>query len=117
MKYNPNFLSRYGSGCDQNEIPKNVREVSDRIATRLNKKSAFFTLDFIVSNTGNVYLLEANTSPGVWWDDNFPEHVKMKKAMINIIVEEILRRVLLRNREIVNEKSLLISEKTSYLLN
>ena len=117
MKYNKKFISRYGSGCEKNEIPKNVKEVSDKIATRLNKKNAFFTLDFIVSNMRNVFLLEANTSPGIWWDVNFPEHIKMKKEMIDLIVEELLERVMSNNRERFDLENKLLAENNRFIIN
>ena len=68
------------------DIPKQVRIFSDNIMRLLNKKQALYALDFIVSNNGNIYLLEGNIGPGIDWNLSSKENEKMAKKLINIIV-------------------------------
>ncbi len=59
----------------KNEVPLGVVIKSNKIAKilskacsrrlELNKKRSLFTLHFIISNNGNIYLLEGNTGPGL----------------------------------------------------
>jgi D-alanine-D-alanine ligase-like ATP-grasp enzyme len=63
------------------------------VAEILNKKCSLYTLDFIVSNSGNAYLLEGNTNPGLDWNVNLPENEIEAKKLINLVVEELKNRV------------------------
>ncbi len=74
------------------DIPKKVQDLSRKISKVLSKENDFYALDFIVSNNGDVFLLEANISPGIDWHNKFPENVKMNKKTIDIIVGELARR-------------------------
>ena len=65
---------------------------AEEIVSLLEQKNALFALDFVVSNEGRAYLLEANISPGIDWHENFPENEQMNKEMIRIIVEELQNR-------------------------
>lgn len=77
----------------KNEVPSEITTVSKKIARFLNKKSSLFALDFIVSNNGNVYLLEANTNPGLDWNLSIKENEIEAKRLIRIIIKEIVRRI------------------------
>jgi glutathione synthase/RimK-type ligase-like ATP-grasp enzyme len=81
LKYIPN-----------NEVPSKVVAVSRNIVKILNKKSSLFALDFIISNNGNVHLLEANTGPGLDWNLSIKENEIEAKKLIRIIVKELVRR-------------------------
>ena len=76
-----------------NEIPIDVVNKANEVAEILNKKCSLFTLDFIVSNSGNVYLLEGNTGPGLDWNTSLPQNEIEAKKLINLIVGELLNRV------------------------
>jgi glutathione synthase/RimK-type ligase-like ATP-grasp enzyme len=76
----------------KNEIPSKVVAVSRNIAKILNKKSSLFALDFIISNNGNIYLLEANTGPGLDWNLSIKENEIEAKKLMRIIIKEIVRR-------------------------
>lgn len=78
------------------EIPLKVREVSKRIADSLNYEYSLFALDFIISNDGNIYLLEANTKPGLDWNLSLKENEIEAKKLIRIIIKEISRRASLQ---------------------
>ena len=88
--------------CNQNggsiplkkgEIPQAMYSLSKKIIKKLKNSHDIFALDFIMSNNGNVYLLEANSSPGVVWHEDLPEDVKLKKKTMNVIAKELARRV------------------------
>lgn len=74
------------------QLPKKVIKISKEIAKKLNKNNALFTLDFVLSNSGRVYLLEANTKPGLDWNQTKIENEIEAKKLIRIIVKEIVRR-------------------------
>lgn len=76
----------------KNEVPSKVVAVSRNIAKILNKKSSLFTLDFIISNNGNIYLLEANTGPGLDWNLSIKENEIEAKKLMRIIIKEIVKR-------------------------
>jgi len=76
-----------------NEIPINVVNKACEIANILDKKCSLFTLDFIVSNNGNAYLLEGNTGPGLDWNVSFPQNEIESKKLINLVVGELAIRV------------------------
>ncbi len=77
----------------KNEVPSRVVAVSRNIAKILNNKSSLFALDFIISNNGNIYLLEANTGPGLDWNLSVKENEIEAKKLIRIIIKEIVRRI------------------------
>ncbi len=76
----------------KSEVPPKVVEVSRKIAVVLNQKTSLFALDFIISNNGNVYLLEANTGPGLDWNLSIKENEIEAKKLMRIIIKEIVRR-------------------------
>jgi len=76
-----------------NEVPSSVMNLSEKIANILNKKDSLFTLDFIISNYGNVYFLEGNTGPGLDWNLSIKENEIEGKKFIRLIVKELARLV------------------------
>lgn len=77
----------------KNEVPREVVAKANKIAHFLNKKDSLFTLDFIISNNGNVYLLEGNTGPGLDWNLALKENELEAKRLIRFIVKELVKRV------------------------
>lgn len=77
----------------KNEVPQEVKTTSNKIANVLNKKFSLYTLDFIISNSGNIYLLEGNTGPGLDWNLLIRENEIEAQKLIKIIVKELVRRV------------------------
>ena len=77
----------------KNEVPSKIIAVSRDIAKVLNNKSSLFTLDFIISNNGNIYLLEANTGPGLDWNLSIRKNEIEAKKLMRIIIKEIVRRI------------------------
>lgn len=77
----------------KNEVPPKVVAVSRNIAKILDKRSSLFALDFIISNNGNIYLLEVNTGPGLDWNLSIKENEIEAKKLMRIIIKEIVRRI------------------------
>jgi len=77
----------------KNEVPSKVLAVSRNIVKILDKKSSLFALDFIISNNGNIHLLEANTGPGLDWNLSIKENEIEAKKLMRIIIKEIVRRI------------------------
>ena len=75
------------------EIPQKVVTYSNKIAKILNNNTSLFTLDFLVSNSGNIYLLEGNTNPGLDWNLSLKENEIEAKKLIRLIVKELIKRV------------------------
>ncbi|PIR98899.1 hypothetical protein COT87_02410 [Candidatus Collierbacteria bacterium CG10_big_fil_rev_8_21_14_0_10_44_9] len=73
-------------------IPKAILKQSQAIAKILGKKRALYTLDFLLSNSDNAYLLEGNTGPGLNWDINNPIDQREAKKLIKKIAQEIFSR-------------------------
>lgn len=76
------------------EIPIEVLNKANQIALVLDNKCSLYTLDFIVSNSGNAYLLEGNTGPGLDWNVNLPQNEIEAKRLINLVVGELKKRVI-----------------------
>ncbi len=76
----------------KNKVPSKVVALSRNIAKFLNTQSSMFALDFIISNHGNTYLLEANTGPGLDWNLSIKENEIESKKLMRIIIKEIVRR-------------------------
>jgi glutathione synthase/RimK-type ligase-like ATP-grasp enzyme len=77
----------------KDEVPSKVVAVSRNIARILAKKPSLFALDFIISNNGNIYFLEANTGPGLDWNLSMKENEIEAKKLIRIIVKKIVKRI------------------------
>lgn len=74
-------------------IPFKVIRLANRIADLVTQDHSLFALDFIITNNGNVYLLEGNTGPGLDWNLSSKKNELMAKKLIRIIVKNLARRV------------------------
>ncbi len=74
------------------ELPKNLLVKSNLISEMLNKKDSLFALDFIISNSGNSYLLEGNTGPGLDWNMSLRKNELEAKKLIRMVVKELTTR-------------------------
>jgi glutathione synthase/RimK-type ligase-like ATP-grasp enzyme len=77
----------------KNQVPSKVVAVSRNITNILDNRFSLFALDFIISNNGNIYLLEANTGPGLDWNLSIKENEIESKKLIRIIIKEAVRRI------------------------
>ena len=74
----------------KNKVSSKIVTVAKAITKVLNQRASLFALDFIISNNGNVYLLEANTGPGLDWNLSIKENEIEAKKLIRIIVKELV---------------------------
>ena len=75
----------------KSQVPLGVLLTSKKITKVLNEESSLYALDFIVSNNGNIYLLEGNTGPGLDWNIRSKENEIEAKKLIRIIVKELVK--------------------------
>lgn len=75
------------------EIPKKVHQISEKVIMELGQPNAFFALDYIVSNSGFVYLLEGNSNPGIVWEHGDKKDEQMTKQLMQSIVGECADRI------------------------
>lgn len=75
------------------ELPPKVLDLSKRITKRINVPNSLYALDFIISDYGNIYLIEGNSGPGLDWNVNRKENEKKSKQLIRAIVKNISKRI------------------------
>jgi len=75
------------------DVPKKVLRVSKKIASILNQNNSLFSLDFVISDVGNVFFLEGNVNPGIDWNLDLKKNEQMSKKLIRSIVRELASRV------------------------
>ena len=75
----------------KSQVPLGVLLTSKKITKVLNEESSLYALDFIISNNGNIYLLEGNTGPGLDWNLSIKENEIEAKKLIRIIVKELVK--------------------------
>ncbi len=80
------------SYIDSKGIPDKVNAKSAEIISLIKGVQGLFALDFIISNNGNVYFLEGNINPGIYWGINSEEDKINTKKLIITIVNELKRR-------------------------
>jgi len=69
------------------DLPQYVLRVVENITKKIDSRYALYSLDFIQSNKGKVFLVEGNNMPGInWYDD---ESERVKKKFIDLIVDKI----------------------------
>jgi len=74
------------------QIPDHLVKKSNQIAKELNCANSLFTLDFIISNRGNSYLLEGNTGPGLDWNMSIEKNEIEAKKLIRLVANELNSR-------------------------
>ena len=73
------------------EVPAAVIRQAKRLIKILNKTTTLFSLDFMVSNNGNIYLIEGNTGPGLDWNLEVKENELAAQKLIRLVVKELVR--------------------------
>ncbi len=71
------------------DIPRNILAKAQNINAQLNNHHSLYSLDFMVSNAGNPYLLEGNIGPGLDWNLSVKKEERNAKKFIRRIVKEI----------------------------
>ena len=74
------------------DLPKKISQFSNKIVGILNEKNSLFALDFVIANSGNVYLMEGNNGPGIDWNLSLLKNERMAKKLIRLIVAELVKR-------------------------
>ncbi len=77
----------------EKDFPESVHLAASNIIKRINRPSSLYALDFAVSNSGTVYLMEGNIGPGLDWDATKATNTRMGKQLITSIVSELAERV------------------------
>lgn len=75
------------------DLPSAVLQVAQSIRRRINKPTALYALDFVISNSGHIYFLEGNIGPGITWDVNDVVDTSKAQALIRSIVQSLAARV------------------------
>lgn len=75
-------------------VPTKVRLAAENTIAMLPSHQSLYSLDFVVSDKGNPYLLEGNTGPGLNWDINDRDDIAGAKKIMRAIVAELLERVI-----------------------
>jgi len=81
----------------EQDLPPQLLTTAAALIATINKPRSLYALDFSISNTGTIYLMEGNIGPGLDWDAKKPGSEKMSKALIRRIVTEMGERVSLTN--------------------
>jgi len=77
------------------EVPAGVISQAGKLIKFLKKTTTLFALDFMVSNNGNIYLIEGNTRPGLDWNEEIKENELAAQKLIRLVVRELARLVYL----------------------
>lgn len=76
--------------------PQDVLECVRKINKKLNVSNQLYALDFIKSNSGTIYFIEGNPTPGIIWDEIDLTNIKLEKLFIRNIVKELRNRISLQ---------------------
>ena len=71
------------------EIPLVLQEKASQIMEILGRTDSLFSLDFVIANSGNAYLLEGNTGPGLDWNTAIKKNELQAKNLIRLIVKRL----------------------------
>lgn len=69
------------------KIPAQVISMIAKIQKSAHLKNALYTLDFMRSKNGNLYLVEGNASPGLTWSG--AEDERRAKQLMRLIVKQL----------------------------
>jgi len=75
------------------DIPLKLVKKANSIAKSINSPNSLYSLDFIISNNGNSFLLEGNSGPGLDWDITRQKNETHGKQLIDHIVMELRQRI------------------------
>ncbi|MFH1967270.1 MAG: YheC/YheD family protein [Patescibacteria group bacterium] len=75
------------------DIPKIIQTIAKEIVQKIDKPESLYALDFVISNSGHVYLIEGNIGPGIDWDSSQISDEQMSKKLIHRIIKEFASRI------------------------
>lgn len=67
-----------------------ILSVAKKLSKQMDMPHTLFSLDFVKSTNGNVYLIEANSAPSLDWD-KYSE--KRQKELIRVVVGELKKLI------------------------
>lgn len=73
-------------------LPAQIKQLVVRLANDCFRQP-FFSLDFIQGNSGRLFLVEANASPGLYWDQTNRKDQRNTRQMIRQIVQSLKRKI------------------------
>ena len=76
----------------KSELPAKVCRFSKKIVDFLDEDNELYALDFVISDRGNVYLMEGNNGPGIDWNLSLKKNERKAKKLIRLIVLELAQR-------------------------
>ena len=76
----------------KSELPAKVCRFSKKIVDFLDEENELYALDFVISDRGNVYLMEGNNGPGIDWNLSLKKNERKAKKLIRLIVLELSQR-------------------------
>ena len=82
------------SYLDVQNIPHKIIDKANAIIAKLNNHHSLYSLDFMVSDSGNPYLLEGNIGPGLDWNTSVKKEGINAKKFIRNIVKNLSKRKL-----------------------
>lgn len=78
---------------NKSDIPTSVFFTAKKMVSEIKRPQSLYALDFVVSNSGNVFFLEGNIGPGLDWNPTSEINKKMSHQLIQSIVDEFAIRV------------------------
>lgn len=94
---------------EESEIPIGIKNMAVEILKVIKSRKSLLALDFIVSNNGNIYLMEGNSHPGVTWDSLIEGDMENTKRLILAIIDELDERSN-TNKEVIFAESSVFSD-------
>ncbi|EKD80438.1 MAG: hypothetical protein ACD_40C00094G0001 [uncultured bacterium] len=85
----------------KNDLPPAVIKVAQKIRRKIAKPQSLYALDFVISNSGNIYFLEGNIGPGITWDTTDLIDTQKAQQLIRSIVQVMAKRVVATKPETV----------------
>lgn len=82
---------------DPEKLPKSIHQEIVKAQSLIESSTDIYSLDYIISDQGNIYLLEGNTGPGITWDPENKDDVEGAKKLIRIIADNLAMRVIKRH--------------------
>jgi glutathione synthase/RimK-type ligase-like ATP-grasp enzyme len=77
------------SYLDIDNIPQILIDQANSIIAKLDNYHSLYSLDFIISNSGQPYLLEGNIGPGLDWNLSVKKEELNAKRFIRTIVKQL----------------------------
>lgn len=81
----------------KSDLQHDIKQDCKKILKTLGIKSSLFALDFIISDSGNVYLMEGNCGPGLDWNLKLKKNEIEAKKFIRSLAKHISKRIEVKN--------------------